>query len=822
MDPADLPPWFGRFLADSGIDTAEYSAHCPEAAARHKALAESIGAELGAELVPVPWLAPDFWSLPRGVRIATAPSFRRGLFQGMDAASGLAVRALDLGPDDQVLEICCAPGTKLSCMLDQIGSSGVGTATGVDSSEERLAVARSLVRKHGHDRVRLFLGDGTDFDIGPPSRLGPRLIGPARGEPQSALGKRTHDQIQDSGDGQHDAPQAPAARPRIRLFHSTKLLRFDPRLRDSSRKYDKVLVDAECTTDASIAHVRNSAEWKGWDGLRSGWMASSDKLDELERLQRRLIANGLRMVRPGGILVFSTCSFAARQNEDVVAWLLRQPEASGARLVSVPGIAAVPCAPPLAGRHADVAGMQHVVRLSPAASGTSGLIRSAVAAFPRLSVEGILVPRATADTRLFGWRPTSAVKAYEAEHALLSQTLNVRQVSGAVISGSHRPTPAPAAAAAQAADPAKPSADLGHVEVGKGQFINTLVLEQVWRRPQPAGTGLAAAVRGIGETTLRFLARMAEAAGWHHGRADEPVHNLVVAHGYGAGLGFFYRNFPALASVPGYRVFAIDWLGMGASSRPEFPSVRRGQSKEDAVRQTEDFFVDSLEAWRQRMGLESMVLVGHSMGGYLSTAYALKHPDRVEKLLLVSPVGVPKAPSKEVLARRYRSFGYRLAGSVWEMNITPMSIVRSMGPWGPNMVKLYTSRRFAHMDQSEVASIDNYIYHISAQRGSGEFALAHLLAPGAWAYSPLHDRLKQLRMPVTFIYGDHDWMDYTHAMRAVHEMNNQRRVSLLLGAGHHLYFDNPTGFDNALIAEMLPAKIGPFSVPDVEYRYLID
>nr|KAJ3421373.1 hypothetical protein HK105_003740 [Polyrhizophydium stewartii] len=65
-------------------------------------------------------------------------------------------------------------------------------------------------------------------------------------------------------------------------------------------------------------------------------------------------------------------------------------------------------------------------------------------------------------------------------------------------------------------------------------------------------------------------------------------------------------------------------------------------------------------------------------------------------------------------------------------------------------------------------------------------------------------------------------MDYTHAMRAVHEMNNQRRVSLLLGAGHHLYFDNPTGFDNALIAEMLPAKIGPFSVPDVEYRYLID
>jgi pimeloyl-ACP methyl ester carboxylesterase len=41
----------------------------------------------------------------------------------------------------------------------------------------------------------------------------------------------------------------------------------------------------------------------------------------------------------------------------------------------------------------------------------------------------------------------------------------------------------------------------------------------------------------------------------------------------------------------------------------------------------------------------STALVGHSLGAYLSTAYALRYPTRVHQLILLSPAGVPRDPN---------------------------------------------------------------------------------------------------------------------------------------------------------------------------------
>jgi len=52
------------------------------------------------------------------------------------------------------------------------------------------------------------------------------------------------------------------------------------------------------------------------------------------------------------------------------------------------------------------------------------------------------------------------------------------------------------------------------------------------------------------------------------------------------------------------------------------------------------FFVESLELWRRKMKLSKMNLLGHSLGGYISTKYAAIYPERVSRLILLSPLGV--------------------------------------------------------------------------------------------------------------------------------------------------------------------------------------
>ena len=95
---------------------------------------------------------------------------------------------------------------------------------------------------------------------------------------------------------------------------------------------------------------------------------------------------------------------------------------------------------------------------------------------------------------------------------------------------------------------------------------------------------------------------------------------LVITHGYGASCLLFFKVFKLLEKD--YHIIAFDLPGMGSSSRPHF----RPKNKDDA----EEFFLQSIEKWRHEMNITNFTLIGHSFGGYISSRYALKHPEHVK------------------------------------------------------------------------------------------------------------------------------------------------------------------------------------------------
>ncbi len=238
----------------------------------------------------------------------------------------------------------------------------------------------------------------------------------------------------------------------------------------------------------------------------------------------------------------------------------------------------------------------------------------------------------------------------------------------------------------------------------------------------------------------------------------------VLLHGYGAGLGFFFQNLPILGRWAGNRgssAYAVDWLGMGRSARVQFSVKAKRDDIDGRVKEAEAFFVDSLEEWREKMGLEKMTLIGHSLGGYLSVVYALKYPTRVNKLILLSPAGIPRDPNTTVVSRevvdsqvtgndsdqaetatqgtvesmksgqraeqRRESRSRKLFTYLWEEGWSPFQVVRSTMFWGPMLVGKYSTRRFIGLGVDDTKAMHEYILNITLAKGSGEYCICERL-----------------------------------------------------------------------------------------------
>uniref|UniRef100_A0A3B4BG36 1-acylglycerol-3-phosphate O-acyltransferase ABHD5 n=1 Tax=Periophthalmus magnuspinnatus TaxID=409849 RepID=A0A3B4BG36_9GOBI len=267
---------------------------------------------------------------------------------------------------------------------------------------------------------------------------------------------------------------------------------------------------------------------------------------------------------------------------------------------------------------------------------------------------------------------------------------------------------------------------------------------------------------------------------------------MVLLHGFGGGVGLWAQNVDVLSR---HRpVLALDLLGFGLSTRPQFSSEPQ---------EAEEQFVDSIEQWRRKLELETMILVGHNLGGYLTVSYAIKYPDRVKHIILVEPWGFPESFDQSDPDRPIPVWIKALGAMFSPFN--PLAGLRLVGPLGPTLVQTLRpdfKKKFSSMFDDN--TVPDYIYHLNVQSPSGETAFKNMTLSNGWAKRPMLHRIDRLHpgIPISIIYGSRSNID-SNSGSAIKSIRPNSRVDIITirGAGHYVFADQAEDF-NQIVLEL--------------------
>lgn len=197
---------------------------------------------------------------------------------------------------------------------------------------------------------------------------------------------------------------------------------------------------------------------------------------------------------------------------------------------------------------------------------------------------------------------------------------------------------------------------------------------------------------------------------------------ILLAHGLASNAGFWRYVIPELSK--NYRVIALDLPGYGKSQKGAYPYSMT-------------FYADQIKRLADKLKLDKFILVGHSMGGQIGTTFALKYPDRLEKLVLASPAGV------EEFEKRESDWLRSVISKAGIKKTTEEDIRRNLA-----MNFYLWSDKWEWMVEERV--------RIIKAKDFDEFAYTVVRSVNAMLDEPTFDKIKNISVPTLIIYGKYD------------------------------------------------------------------
>lgn len=351
---------------------------------------------------------PNMYEIKGDRKICGLASYKRGEVYGIDLSSAAVVIALDPKPSDYVLDLCCSPGAKLCFIADLLksysppdpssfalsnqpipfshptlasSSSFLPSAglVGVDINENRLNICRNLLKRYDHSDVELFLDDGVFFNKR--SKFDKVLVDAEcthdgsikhfkkfwkveEGErelEEEIKDKTRGEEIEEEERGKGEENEEKTfenarkitknicKKDVIKQKEEERQMNEEGRKRTISKKEDEEMKKQETESKQSkiklisnkerkrrlkqkmisnknpyLSEKKGKNEWKMRDFEER--FLDPKKLNEITSLQLKLLKNGYNLTKKGGILVYSTCTFSRKQNEDVILEFIEEVE----------------------------------------------------------------------------------------------------------------------------------------------------------------------------------------------------------------------------------------------------------------------------------------------------------------------------------------------------------------------------------------------------------------------------------------------------------------------------------------------------------------
>jgi pimeloyl-ACP methyl ester carboxylesterase len=214
-----------------------------------------------------------------------------------------------------------------------------------------------------------------------------------------------------------------------------------------------------------------------------------------------------------------------------------------------------------------------------------------------------------------------------------------------------------------------------------------------------------------------------------------------------------------------FRVLALDLFGWGYSSRDE------GRNYDYQL------YADQLRSFLDALGLERAALVGQSMGGGAAIRFAVQHPERVERLVLVDPSSLPNP--------------LPLAGQLFALPLVGELLMTA----GGDAVLAKNLRDHWFHDPARVTP--EYVARVGASlriRGSSWTVLNILRTLDFGSQEALLDQLAELGLPTLLVWGRQDAAVPLELGRRMQRLLPGAELLVIDDAGHTPHEEHPEVF----------------------------